>query len=454
MNTKKILSILAVGALFFTACTKKLEQTDPQTLPIDIALGTDANVKKVLIGGYDAMSSGNLYGGNIQLFADLLGANGEIQWVGTFNTYREIFNKNMLTTNPNVTGVWVAGYNAINIANNVLTALTVVNAADQNRVKGEALTIRAAMHFEMLRLFAKDYRDGTPASNPGIPIMLVPTNTVGEITYPARSSVNDVYTQIITDLVEAEGLVPAKNGVYFNKATVSGMLARVYLQMGRWADARDAANRGIATATSNGFGLLTDFTAIFNSGVNTPEDLFTIQVSDQDGGNNLHLFYSIPEFGARDGDIEINDKHLDMYELDDLRFYFYLGLGAPRTAKHFDIYKNVKVMRLAELYLIRAEANLRAGTSVGATPLADLNRIRTRAGMLPLGAATLDQIYLDRHLELAFEGHAIHDIRRFGKTVDGLTTVDGKAINDSRIVFPIPQREINVNKTLTQNQGY
>ena len=56
MNTKKILAIIAVGAMTFTACTKKLEQTDPQTLPIDISLGSDANVKKVLMGAYDAMS--------------------------------------------------------------------------------------------------------------------------------------------------------------------------------------------------------------------------------------------------------------------------------------------------------------------------------------------------------------------------------------------------------------
>ena len=454
MNTKKILTIITVGGLLFTACTKKLEQTDPQTLPIDVSLGTDANVKKVLMGAYDAMSSGNLYGGNIQLFADLLGANGELLWTGTFNTYREIFNKNMLTTNPNVTGVWVSGYDAINIANNVLSAINVVDAADQNRVKGEALTIRAAMHFEMLRLFAKDYRDGAPATNPGIPIMLVPTNTVGGITYPARSTVDQVYTQIITDLVEAETLVPASNGVFFNKAAVSGMLSRVYLQMGRYADARDAANRGIATATANGAGLLSDYFSIFNNGVNTPEDLFAMQTSDQDGANNLHLFYSIPEFGARDGDIEILEDHLNLYELDDQRFIFYLGLGAPRTAKHFDIYKNVKVMRLSELYLTRAEANFRLGTSVGATALADINRIRTRAGMAALAAVTLDQIYLERHLELAFEGFFIHDIRRFGKTIDGKTTVDGKPINDPRIVFPVPQRELNVNKNLVQNQGY
>ena len=232
------------------------------------------------------------------------------------------------------------------------------------------------------------------------------------------------------------------------------MLSRVYLQMGRYADARDAANRGIATATANGFGLLSDYFSIFNNGVNTPEDLFAMQTSDQDGANNLHLFYSIPEFGARDGDIEINDLHLDLYELDDQRFIFYLGLGAVRTAKHYDIYKNVKVMRLSELYLTRAEANFRLGTSVGATALADINRIRTRAGMLALAALTLDQIYLERHLELAFEGFFIHDIRRFGKTIDGKTTVDGKPINDPRIVFPVPQREINVNKNLVQNQGY
>ena len=105
-------------------------------------------------------------------------------------------------------------------------------------------------------------------------------------------------------------------------------------------------------------------------------------------------------------------------------------------------------MRLAEAFLIRAECNRRLGTVVGDTPDNDVNRIRLRAGLLPLVGATLQQILDERELELAFEGQGLWDAKRLRQTVDG------KAWNDNKMTFPIPLRERNVNPALTQNPGY
>jgi hypothetical protein len=101
------------------------------------------------------------------------------------------------------------------------------------------------------------------------------------------------------------------------------------------------------------------------------------------------------------------------------------------------------------MYLTRAEANYRLGTAVGANPLDDINTIRTRAGVAPLTSiANVEQIYLERRRELAFEGFALHDAKRFKQTVDGLPW------NDNKLVLPIPFREMNANPSLTQNPGY
>lgn len=170
-----------------------------------------------------------------------------------------------------------------------------------------------------------------------------------------------------------------------------------------------------------------------------------MQVSNQDGDNELVTFYSIPEYGGRDGDIEVEPSHLALYDPTDARYLaHYEGNGATRTAKWRDQYKNIPVIRLAEMYLIRAECDVRAGNSADD----DYNATHTRAGLAPKTGVTLDDVLLERRLELAHEGHRIHDIKRLKGTVDGLN------YDDPKLVFPIPAREIEANPKLSQNDGY
>jgi hypothetical protein len=448
MKLLKYSLLLFTAGTLVTACNKKLDLPNPQAIGNDLALSSDANIKQVLLGGYDALSSGNLYGGDIQIFGDLMAASGELNWTGTFNTYREIYGNSMLTTNPVILNMWATGYRTINVANNVIANIDKVNAADRNRVKGEALFIRGTVLFELTRFFAKAYNDGNASTNPGVIVRTVPTEGYSSVDFPARNTVAECYTQILADLTEAASLLPNKNGVFANKVAASTILARAYLQMGNFASARDAANVGLTAAAGN-FSLVGSYANAFNNAAYTTEDVFAIIVTDQDGVNNCHTFYSVPPFGGRDGDIVILDAHLNLYPLVDQRkSLFYDFAGDWRSGKWRDVFKNVKVIRLAELYLIRAECNQRLSTSTGDTPLNDINRLRTRAGAPTFLAVTLADILLERRLELAHEGFRIHDAKRLGETVNGRPAFDNRA------VFPIPFRERNTNPNLTQNPGY
>ena len=385
----------------------------------------------------------------------MLGANGEVRWEGTFNQPREIFNKSIFVNNSFVEGTWAAAYRAINVANNVLNALDVVNEADRDRVKGEALFLRGSMYFELIKLYALPFVAGNPSTNLGVPLVVTPTSVINEASFVSRNSVQEIYTQILNDLTQAETLLPISNSFLANSYVTAAQLSRVYLQMERFGDARDAANRAITIATSEGKSLIPNFMAAFNTESNSVEDLYAIQVNTQDPSNDMFLFYSLPEFGARGGDVAILANHLNQYETGDERLtQFFEGSGELRTAKWRDQFRNVKVIRLAEMYLTRAEANFREGTAIGDTPLNDINRIRGRVKLPSKTSLTLIEILQERKLELAHEGHIIHDVKRTRGSINDNTSSDVFPFDSPRMVFPIPQREMDANPNLVQNPGY
>lgn len=440
---------LVGGFLALGACEDRLEIDPAQNISEEQALESDANVKTVLIGAYDILSHSSLYGGGIQMNSELLGANGELNFSGTFNDPSQIWRKEITTVNASVTSFWMNAYNAINAVNNILSALEVVNEADRERVEGEAKFIRGLLYFELARFFAPPYNAVNASSAMGVPIVLTPTRDIDESVYIGRSTLEQTYQQAISDLQDAESLLPPKNGFFANSTAAAAVLSRLYLQQHAYGDARDAANRAIEYAQGY-FNLVPNIEDAFNQGENTPEDIFAIQVTTQDGANSMVTFFATPSAGGR-GDVEIQNRHFDRYEEGDARAeLFYTDAEGVRTAKWFNQFANVQVIRLAELYLTRAEANLREGTTVGATPAEDLNRIRLRAGLEPIEEPTLQDVISERFVELAFEGQKIHDIKRLELSADGFS------YTANLLVYPIPQREINANPALEgqQNAGY
>lgn len=442
-----------VGGLLFSSCDSKLDVKPRNSLGSEQALQTQNDLQALLVGAYDALGSGSLYGGDMARNAELLADNGETTWDGTFASPGEIYRKQILVTNGDVAGMWLAAYNTINVCNTVLANLNLATeAAVRNRIEGEAKFIRGAVYFELVRFFAKTWGDGDANVNPGVPIVLTPTSLVTDADKVSRSSVAQVYTQVIQDLTQAEAKLPGTNSFFATSGAAAAMLSRVYLQQGNFAAAAAAANRVIQ---SNRYQLVNieevHDLRFFVNGVNTDETIFAMQVTDQDGGNNLNVFYAIQDYGGR-GDIYIENRHLSQYQSTDMRgnLFYQDDQGLIRTAKFVNQYGNVQVLRLAEMYLTRAEANFRNGTSIGATPLADINLIRARAGMAGLTNAQLDinAILKERRLELAFEGTLIHDMKRTRRSIGNLR------YNSDRLVFPIPRRELLVNPNLVQNSGY
>jgi hypothetical protein len=450
MKTNNIKIIALAGLLLFgSSCEDQLELTDPNNIGPDIVYSNDKNVKSALIGAYNGLSAGAFFGGNTLRNSEILAANDEIVFSGTFNDVADIYRKEMITANADVANLWIAAYNTINIANNVVASIDVVNDTDQDQVEGEALFLRGLSYFELVLMYAQPYSAGNTTTNLGVPIMDVgDRNSVAE---KPRATVEEVYDLIVADLSTAEGLLSeGPNASYATKEAAAAILSRVYLQMADYANARDAADRVIS---SGNYSLRPDVASVFNTG-STSEDLFDIPVSSVDGVNNMNVFYASAANGGR-GDIEVLPAHLALYEGGDDRaslFYIDGATGDTRVGKWINRYSSVKVVRLAEMYLTRAECNARLGTSIGATPLADVDLIRGRAGLGTVGTATVAAILNERRLELAHEGQRLHDVKRQqGTIIQGATIFP---YDDDLLVFPIPQRDMNVNSNLIQNDGY
>lgn len=438
------ISLLAALFLGLTACDKRLDLEPFQSISEEKALSTEQNVRAAVLGAYDALGQDGLLGGNSMLISELMGADGEVQWVGTFDGLRTIFNHQLIAENGNALDTWNDAYDAINRCNNILSALGILkDETERKEAEGEALFVRSFAYFELVRLYAKTYEAGGNNNQLGVPLVLTPTRSITESSFVSRATVEQVYTQIIADLAKAKAQLPEENGARAGKYAAAALLARVYLQMGRYADAKTNADEVIG---SNLYKLVSDVKDGWNNDDNSTEDIFAIQMSSQDATQGTTwIFYSIPAFGGRDGDIEIEKKHLDLYPAGDARAtLFYEGNGATRTLKWRDQYKNIPIIRLAEMYLISAEAAVRLNQNGDDA----FNAVHKRAGLSEVRGVKLDEILLERRLELAFEGHRLHDIKRLKGKADGLPYTDNK------LTLPIPARETDANPNLKQNDGY
>jgi starch-binding outer membrane protein, SusD/RagB family len=448
-----ITSFLLIG---LSSCDKQLDLQPTQSIDQETALLTSKDVEVALVGAYSELGSVNLYGGRVFITPDFLANEDAIEWSGTFQGLTQIINKSIPKDNLFVNNIWRDGYDVINDVNNVLAAIDKVDAAKKDKVEGEAKFIRASVYFELVRLFGKAYNDGNPTVNLGVPIVLTPTKVIDDAIV-TRATVDAVYKQVIADLIDAEAKLPATNGFFATKFSAAGMLSRVYLQQLDYAKAAQEASIVIA---SSGKSLTPVYLDAFplqgnNASSNTSEDVFAIQVTTQAGRtgygtNGFNEFYDSGDFGGR-GDAAISDSWFEKYETDDQRKDTYFTSGGSRfIGKFSNQYGNISVIRLAEMYLTRAEANQRlfpAAPIGGKTPSEDLKVIRDRVG-LPVLVATLPIILNERMLELAFEGFFLHDAKRTQQSINSIPW------NDNKLVFPIPQRETDANPSLVQNPGY
>lgn len=434
---------------FTTSCEDSLDIEPIQEVSPEVALGSGENVENILIGTYAEAGEAQSYGGRLQMLTDLYGFDDEASWIGTFQQPRQVFNKQIFVDNSYVRDIWLNGYEIINQANLVIDNISLVDEDNQDNTIGQAYFLRAMAYFDLVRLFGANYQPGQENTQLGVPITLEGiVDYSGDLNIP-RNTVEEVYNQVLSDLDQAVQLMPSSNDIFADSYSAQALLARVYLQQGRYAEARDAANEVI---NNSGHELTETYAGAFNNDSDSDEDIFSFQVTTQDGANDLIVHYADQTNGGRGGDIILNPEFTAMFDSEsDVRAsYVYESAQNEEvlTGKYTNQFGNIPFIRLAEMYLIRAEGNFRETTSTGATPLEDINTVRDRAEADLLGEVSLDDILLERELELAFEGHLIHDLKRTGRAV-GDFDADADAL-----VFPVPQREMDANNLLEQNPGY
>lgn len=443
--------LIATFALFISSCESELDLEPAQSISVDAALSSEDNIFNILIGTYETAGDFRLFGGSAQVIAELLGTSNQVSWNGTFIAPREIIQKNILIDNTFVEDHWNIAYLTINQANLVIDNLEIIENADERDIaQGEAKFLRALTYFDLIRLYALQYQFGAQNTQPGVPLRIE-----GLIDYSVdlsipRSTVEEVYTQIISDLIDAQALLPVNNSFFADQFAAKALLARVYFQQGNYAEARDLADDVLS---NSGHALAPNFAGAFNNDQDGIEDIFTFQVTSQVGDNDLIRYYASETNGGRGGDISINTAYFDLFDdpENDVRFSFnYVSptTGGILTSKYTNQFANVPMLRIAEMHLIRAESNFREGTSLGLDPLTEINALRARSNASPLDSLSLDIFFDERQRELAFEGHILFDHKRTDRAIGELPA------SSDDLVLPIPQSEMDTNSLIVQNPGY
>lgn len=372
--------------------------------------------------------------------------------------YQQIHENSIMPTNSLITGLWGNGYANIYRANAIIEGLansSKINSVTKAQLEGEAKFIRAFLHFYLVNLFgavpyikATDYRANNRVS---------------------RMTEDEVYSFIIADLVDSQNLLTetyvTTERVRANKWAATALLSRVYLFKGDWAKAEEQST---AVISNNAIYYLDEIDNVFLKNSNEAIlQLVPVLPNRNTNDGQMFILRSAPTFAA------LRDEFIETFESDDLRKDHWIGtlVGASATW-YFPFKYKIKtgadplneysmVLRLAEQYLIRAEAKARQGKLSEA--IADLDSIRDRAG-LPLLSDTnplIDQSDLllaiehERRVELFTEwGHRWFDLKRTDRAVDVLDDFKTDFVPED-LLFPIPESEVLVNPNLKpQNPGY
>lgn len=423
-----------------------LEVEPKSSIDASAAFKNKEDIEKGILGVYSYFPSLRYYGRSDVIFPDLAADNLSHPIGATASEYREIANNNILPENGSVGGMWNIMYGGINVANNVIDKVPgIANMSEEEKDKalGELYFIRALNHFNLLNYFG------------AIPIKITPTVGVGSLDVP-RDPVEKVYSQIINDLLFAsENLASSGNKVRTSKYAAKALLARVYLYKGEYAQAATLATEVI---DNGGYTLLDNYADVFAAD-ETSESIFEIYFSQTE--RNRIAEYNFPTSLNGRGEVEPSADLLAAYETGDGRYTASIAFaGTSAYAIKYDDLSlgsdNVIVLRLADMYLIRAEAEANKTAPNVIAIQSDINKIRLRANLTPISETSVPQllriIEKERRLEFAFEGHRWFDLVRTGRAVAVLPNVN--TVNQT--LFPIPSDEIQTNNDpgMTQNPGY
>ena len=480
---KNIVLLIAVFALLVpNACQKDLLDPVPQNSLSDATIfATPDRFISLINGIYSRMKSGQFYGGRYLVYGDVA-AEEFLNETGNGVTALQVWNHTLGESANEVNNLWNAVYATINSCN------IFIDGADRNRAVlnndalanqyiAEARFVRALCYHSLLLTYCRPYADGN-GSQLGVPLRLQPE--IGPANNNlARSTVAEVYAQILDDLNFAEQNLAATNGGLLNvtrahKNSAIALKTRVLLAMGRYADVITEGNKLVPAAapykapSGVAHELQADVKKVFTTPYTTTESIFSMPFTSSDlpgTQNGLGSYYNPGPRGI--GDYSLNPKGIIgdtlHFPLADARRQFVLNHTNnkpylnkfPTGPEHTDY---VPVLRYAEVLLNLAEAEARTG-GVSQRAIDLLNAVRGRsdasvqfaAGDFATADDLIETILRERRIELLGEGFRDFDCLRLLQPLPGKANVAPVLPTVSEYIWPIPSGELAVNKACVQN---
>jgi hypothetical protein len=486
---KKINIILTVlGVMLISSCEDFLDVKPSNLAASETSITNVADAKVAMNGLMRKMTAYDYYGRNFVIYGDAKGGDFAIRSQGRGLDYYYSFNHS--ATSNSGSGFWTQIFHNILQANNLILNIQKIEDAGNgtaalSEYKGQALTARALMYFDLVRIYGKPYN--MDKTSYGVPLILEPLDASDQ---PTRASVEEVYTQILKDLADAAPLL-SKNVLkgYLNYYANKAIEARVQLCMGNYTSALAAAeeimnstkytlyaNNKWVSSWSTQFGS----ESIFELAIYPAEADLTINSL---GYYLLRLnkvtgaagwFMASDYFLARLGEdpTDVRWGIMDYDESSNTRFgsclkYTGVDLKGDKDSKSA---VNIKVIRLSEMYLLAAEAALNLPVPDRTKAATYLNAIRKRAPALPLATdatVSMDMILNEKSKEFFDEGQRFFDMIRLNKTIEFndefispavIITHRTKTIDRTfyKIILPLSQQEMDANPAIAsqQNPGY
>lgn len=447
--SRQIAIIFALGLL--VSCDDYLTVEPRESISDELAIADKTSLNTALRGAYRSLGSGGYYGGTYVQLGFV--PSGDVVYQ-VFNNLQDL---NFLPEDGSFQSSWSAIYRTINITNHIIQkapGIADINLSDAERqqILAEAHFIRALAYFDLARGFG------------GVPLKLTPTVDIANDATLSRSSISETYSQVLSDLEIAEANIDnSVNRVRATLHAVWALKARYYLYNQQWDKAIEYAT--LVLDQSDNYDLVAPFSSWFKNGVSqTPESIFEIAFSAQNT-NDLRTTMSLlargGEYRFRPSDGVVNvlkesetggDRLALIDSAKQSSTTLYAGALYYRSPATDPSY----ILRVAEQYLIRAEARAHTDDLSGA--IDDLDTVRGRANLSPTDAVTkdeiLDAILDERRLEFLWEAHRYFDLTRTGKLKREIEELKPNlTITEKHNLFPVPSNEVILGE-LEQNPGY
>ena len=486
MKLKYNLIAIALRGFSFSSCSDFLEQNPQTDLSENDFYKTADDILSAVNGVYSSLQEGDIYG-NWYVFGEIPSDNTRNQLSGSVTTQNEFDQFYIDTQNSMIANFWKAAYKVINRTNTVLGRIDgiEINTELANRYKLECKFIRALMYFNLVRVYGD------------VPLVLKEIS-ISESYDILREPKENVYNQIIADLKEAQDLPVSYSTAEDGRATqgaAKALLANVYMTLHKYAEAEtilaEIINSGRYSLLENTPGSLNidGYKNVFSPvNHNSEEGIFEIQFLKGgygEGSNYANNFApensgtNVVAVGGTGGN---NIPEMDIYnayEEGDLRRDFSMSLGYYDNRKNNewvesryvckfmdvpyqnnDASNNYPVIRYADVILMYAEALNQNGKTAEACKYLNMTRRRgfgyQTTETSPVDLQTTDKaqfalmVEQERRVELAFENHRWFDLIRTGRAVEVMKS-KGFSLNETNLICPIPQKQIDVNPKLTQN---